>query len=90
MAWFLNHYECDECGRRWDDEWSCTCDDECPHCGARNMSPFDSDDLTVIIAESDGGFVVFHSPQTAEHRAGYREVARFPTVQQAAKFVAGE
>lgn len=32
-AWFLNHYECDW-GAEWTDEWSCTCDDDCPECGA--------------------------------------------------------
>ena len=34
MAWFLNFYRCDRCSRVWKDEWSCMCDDECPHCGA--------------------------------------------------------
>lgn len=45
-AWFENHYRCD-CGQEWDDQWSCTCDDDCPSCGAtcspRNSAeiPFD-------------------------------------------------
>ena len=33
MAWFLNYYNCARCDTDWTDEWSCTCDDECPHCG---------------------------------------------------------
>lgn len=45
MAWFRNHYECARCGHRWTDEWSATCDDDCPHCGARHMSPRKSEDL---------------------------------------------
>jgi predicted nucleic acid-binding Zn-ribbon protein len=44
MAWFRNHYECARCGHRWTDEWSATCDDDCPHCGARHMSPYKSDE----------------------------------------------
>ena len=46
MAWFLNLYKCDRCRRRWADEWSCMCDDECPHCGARDMTPYESEELT--------------------------------------------
>jgi predicted nucleic acid-binding Zn-ribbon protein len=42
---FLNDYRCGECGHEWTDEWSCMCDDTCPECGARNMSPYKSDDL---------------------------------------------
>ncbi len=40
MAWFLNHYTCYRCDQDWSDAWSCMCDDECPHCGARDMTPF--------------------------------------------------
>lgn len=35
-----NYYEC-ECGKAWEDVWSCACDDDCPSCGA-NISPHDS------------------------------------------------
>jgi DNA-directed RNA polymerase subunit RPC12/RpoP len=45
MAWFRNHHKCARCDRTWTDEWSATCDDDCPHCGARRMSPFKSDEL---------------------------------------------
>jgi DNA-directed RNA polymerase subunit RPC12/RpoP len=51
MAWFLNFYRCDRCRKVWTDEWSCTCDDECPHCGFRDMTPFKSEDLTELIVE---------------------------------------
>jgi DNA-directed RNA polymerase subunit RPC12/RpoP len=44
-AWFLNYYRCDDCGGEWTDEWSCQCDDDCPHCGARHLSPYKSDDI---------------------------------------------
>ena len=49
MAWFLNVYRCDRCKRIWTDEWSCMCDDDCPHCGARHMSPCHSEDMTEFI-----------------------------------------
>jgi len=44
--WFLNHYTCGKCGHQWSDEWSATCDDDCPSCGARHWAPTHSDDLT--------------------------------------------
>ncbi|MFN3348765.1 hypothetical protein [Pseudorhodoplanes sp.] len=77
MAWFLNHYECDRCGYGWTDEWSCMCDDDCPRCGARHMSPSDSDDLTKIIEPRESAFVVLCSPETAEHDPDYRELGTF-------------
>lgn len=49
MALFCNYYECDDCGHRWQDEWSCQCDDDCSNCGARHMSPYKSQD-----ADGDG------------------------------------
>jgi hypothetical protein len=57
MAWFLNFYKCVRCKRRWTDEWSCTCDDQCPHCGARDMSPTHSEDLTEFVEREGGEFV---------------------------------
>jgi len=42
---YLNHYRCPECDTEWDDEWDCMCDDECPECGLKNISPFESEDL---------------------------------------------
>lgn len=41
---FINYYECPRCDGTWSDAWSCQCDDECPDCGLRDISPFDSDD----------------------------------------------
>ncbi len=45
MVQFRNYYHCERCGHEWTDEWSATCDDDCPNCGARHMSPYKSDDL---------------------------------------------
>jgi hypothetical protein len=88
MAWFLNFYRCDRCKRVWTDEWSCTCDDECPHCGRRDMSPFDSENLTEFVLQEGNQFVVLRSPETAEHDANYEELGRFPTRAKAKEFLA--
>lgn len=53
MAWFLNHYHCDDCGADWEDEWSCCCDDECPVCGSGDWSPVESDDVTFVVEPED-------------------------------------
>lgn len=88
MAWYINFYKCARCKNFWADEWSCMCDDECPHCGARHMSPYASNDLTVFVEPKNHEFVVFYSPETADHHPDYRELARFPTEQQANVFIA--
>ena len=88
MAWYCNHYTCGRCGKCWTDEWSCMCDDDCPHCGARHMSPGKSDDLTEIIIREGNKFVVFWSPETAGHDPDYRELGAFPTREQAEAFLA--
>jgi hypothetical protein len=75
VAWFRNHYECARCGREWSDEWSCTCEDDCPHCGARHMTPLDSDDLTEIVDERNGRYVALRSSDAAADSPDYEEVA---------------
>ena len=45
MPLFRNFYRCDQCGETWTDVWSAQCDDDCPHCGARHMSPYKSEDF---------------------------------------------
>ena len=41
---FRNFYRCAECGCEWTDRWSAQCDDDCPWCDARHMSPYKSED----------------------------------------------
>jgi len=90
MPWFRNHYRCARCHHRWSDEWSATCDDDCPECGARHMSPTASDDLSAIVEEKpDGRFAVLWSPETAEHAPDYSEVACFLTRGEALAFIDG-
>jgi hypothetical protein len=43
---FRNYYRCASCGCEWTDVWSCQCDDDCPRCGARHMSPYKSEDAS--------------------------------------------
>jgi len=31
--WFCNHYECSNCGTRWDILWPAWCADRCASCG---------------------------------------------------------
>lgn len=87
MAWFRNYYLCDRCDSTWEDEWSCMCDDDCPHCGARHMTPFKSHDLTELILREGRKFVVLWSPETAEHDPAYRELGRFATRREAEAFL---
>jgi hypothetical protein len=63
------------------------CDDDCPQCGARHMSPYEGDDLTTVIEACGDEFVVLYSPETAEHDADYRELGRFPTRGEAESFI---
>jgi hypothetical protein len=73
--WFRNHYRCEDCECEWSGEWSCTCDDDCPDCGSRHMEPYESDDLTEIVAEHDGQVVALKSRDDAEDAPEYEEVA---------------
>ena len=63
------------------------CDDECPSCGAGNLCPDDSDNLTYVIEKRSRGYVVLWSPETAEHDPDYRELGSFPTRRQAKEWV---
>jgi len=87
MAWYFNSYHCGDCGTDWTDEWSCCCDDECPSCGSRHWSPYESVDLTEVVCEDRGEFVVLRSPDTAAHRPNYRPIARFTSEALARRFV---
>jgi hypothetical protein len=51
------------------------------------MSPFDSQNLTEVVAQEGDVFVAFRSPDTAEHDPDYRELGRFPTREKAEEFL---
>jgi hypothetical protein len=63
------------------------CDDECPHCGARDVTPYASEELTTVIEKEGSQFIVLWSPETAEHDPEYRELGRFPTEAEAIAFL---
>lgn len=46
MALFRNFYLCPDpnCQHDWEDVWSAMCDDDCPECGKRHISPYRSED----------------------------------------------
>jgi hypothetical protein len=48
MAWFRNHYLCTACEGHWIAEHVEVLDAHCPHCRAYDVTPYRSDDLTVI------------------------------------------
>lgn len=87
MAWFVNHYHCGDCGADWEDEWSCCCDDECPNCGSGDWSPVDSEDLTEVVCETEHGFSVMRSPESADDKPRYRAIAHFGTSELAFRFI---
>ena len=51
------------------------------------MTPYESDDLTEVISEESGVFVVLRSPETAEHYADYCELGRFASRAEAEAFL---
>jgi hypothetical protein len=63
------------------------CDDDCPRCGARHMSPYKSDDLTTVIEPEGKTFVVLWSPESAEQGPDYCELGSFPTRKAAEAFL---
>lgn len=87
MAWYRNHYHCGDCGTDWEDEWSCCCDDECPSCGSRNWSPVNSEDLTEVIDQCGGVFMVYRSADSADDRPKYQPIAGFPSIELAERYV---
>src|ERR1700732_729988 len=87
MAWFRNHYKCDRCDGEWVDEWSSICDEDCMLCGARHMSPYDSDDRTEVIDRRRDLFVVIKSPVSAGHTPDYADVAGFASLKLAEAYL---
>jgi hypothetical protein len=73
-----------KCKYDWEDEWSSMCENDCPTRGERHTTAYDSDDLTEIIEERDGTFIVYRSAPNAEYYPGYERIASFPTSQDRA------
>jgi hypothetical protein len=54
------------------------------------MSPFQSEELTTLIEEEGKEFIVLWSPETAEHEPDYHELGRFPSREQALRFLSAD
>jgi hypothetical protein len=52
------------------------------------MCPTKSEDLSDLIEEEAGEFVVLRSPDSAEHDPDYEEIGRFPARTKAEQFLA--
>lgn len=42
---YTNYYKCPQCGYKWEDDWDCQPDDDCPNCGERHITPYKSKDI---------------------------------------------
>lgn len=51
------------------------------------MSPYNSIDLTEIVEECDGKYLVYVSPDSAEDSADYDLIAEFATQNEANEFL---
>jgi hypothetical protein len=65
------------------------CDDDCPFCGARHMTPIESEDLTEIVQREQESFLVLRSPDDAERDPLYGEIDRFDNSEAASAYLAG-
>ena len=50
MPDYTNYYRCSVCHTEWTDQWSCTCNDRCPHCNAE-IEPYKSEDTVVMTTQ---------------------------------------
>lgn len=78
---FLNRYRCDRCGHEWSDVWSCGCDDDCPECGARHMSPVESEEIEASAA------IAIADKRSSDD--GLREARLAELLERAESFIAG-
>jgi len=76
---FRNYYKCPQCGTEWHDDWSATCDDQCPNCDT-SCSPVRSEDLPAypdLLKETFASMAeVFSGPQEKLTEAQIAEVRK--------------
>ena len=44
----LSRYRCPACGLTWAALWDAACDDDCPRCGKRHLTPYWSADVEYL------------------------------------------
>ena len=76
ILWFRNFYECVRCGEKWEDEWSCMCNDRCPVCHTE-MTPSMSFDLS-------------RNPVGIEYEHVFRRLGRQFSLSEAENLVQGQ
>ena len=54
------------------------------------MTPYNNEDLTILIEEEGREFVLLRSPETAEHDPDYRELGYFPSREKALEFLSAD
>jgi hypothetical protein len=42
---YVNYYSCPFDGAEWTDVWSCCCNDMCPKCETKDITPYKSQDV---------------------------------------------
>lgn len=52
-AQVCNFYRCPKCSHKWQDTWSCACNDTCPHCSCNDVEPYESTSIDVGTNVSD-------------------------------------
>ena len=43
-TFYRNFFECPYDGTKWQDEWTCMCNDRCPECNAE-IEPYESEEI---------------------------------------------
>lgn len=89
MPWFRNHYICAGCEGHWLAERAAAQEDDCPFCRALDVTPFKSDDWTLIVEPEGEVFVVLECAEVNAHGPDYRPLGRFVSRDAARAFVAG-
>ena len=90
MAWFRNHYVCVACDGHWIAEHAAAQEADCLFCRAYDVTPYKSDDRSVLVEPEGDGFVVLECVEVSAHGPDYRTVGRFGNRDKAREFLARE
>ena len=65
MPWFRNHYVCIACEGHWLAEAAAAQDGDCPFCRAYDVTPYKSDDWTLIVEPQGKASSCWNAPRSA-------------------------